>query len=346
MTFSLFIRRAGWVVVGLIVLLWRAGYGTFPDSEFLATEIVPSLPSLPQVPPLAQFTLSSPIGAVVASLFRATTETSFNLVQLGVLIAFVVAIGVLLCRRYDYRTAAFLGAGFVGSQTSVILLAWIGSYDVFTVGLSSLIVLARHRWLALTAGFLLTFAAFEQGLIVLAMLGILAVIGMFAHWRMLLWAAGGLLVARLVQQIWLSANHVMHGRMYFFQQTGLDAFLEQFWKSLPWLLPTGLGVTIVAVVLAVASEPSWRNRIIVISLFVACLIPVAMTFDQSRVFAVLTWPLVMVLLLRYAERTAPKDIERVSMLTLGLAALLPGIFVWTGKAQLAKHHLLRVLKNW
>lgn len=345
MTASVAVRRAAWVIVGVVVLLWRAGYGTFPDSELLATEVVPALPSLPQVPPLAQFTLTSPIGAVVAALFRATTETSFNLVQLGVLVGFVVAIGAVLCRRYDWRTAAFLGAGFVGSQTSVILLAWIGSYDVFTVGLSSSIVLIRNRWLALAAGFCLTFAAFEQGLIILVMLGVLAAIGMFAHWRALLWATGGLLAGRLVQQLWLNANHVTHGRMYFFQQTGLDAFLSQFWKSLPWLIPTGLGVTLLAVVLAVASEPSWRNRVVVISLLVACLIPVAMSFDQSRVFAILTWPLVMVLLLRYAERTSPKDIERVSMITLGLAAFVPGIFVWTGKAQLAKHHLLRMLKN-
>ena len=345
MTRSTVVRRCAWVLVGLAVLFWRAGFGVYPDAQFLATKLVPALPSLPHVAPLDQYLLGSPIGAIVAAIFNATTERSFELVHVVVFIGFVIGIAVLLCRKFGVRAAALVGAGFIGSQTSVILMAWIGSYDVFTVGLSSLLLLVRSRWAALVIGFLLTFAAFEQGLIILLLLGVLALLGMIEHKVNLLWAAGGLVVGRLLQQIWLSANHVTEGRSSFLQQQGVHVFLDQFWKGLPWLLPTCLGVTIVAVAVAISSEQGWRNRIVVVSLFIACFVPVAVSFDQSRIYAILTWPMVMVLLLRYSKRAEDRDVERLSMLTLGLAAIVPGIFVWTGKAQLAKHHLVRLLRD-
>jgi len=345
MTTRIFLQRIGWVVTGLAVLFWRAGYGSYPVSELFATQVVPALPSLPQFPPLAQYVLSSPIGAVVASVFNATTERSFDLVHVGVFVGFATTIAILLCRRAGIRAAALIGAGFVGSQTSVILMSWIGSYDVFTVGLTSLLVLVRNRWTAFAIGFLLTFAAFEQGLIIFAVLGVLAMTKMYESWKQLIWAAAGLLFGRLLQYLWLNANHVTEGRVSYFQQQGIHIFLDQFWKGLPWLLPTCLGVTIVAVAVSVASEPRWRNRLVIVGLFVACLVPVALSFDQSRIFAILTWPLVMVLLLRYENRSEKETVRRLSMLILGLAALLPGVFVWTGKAQLAKHHVLYVLKN-
>ena len=144
-------------------------------------------------------------------------------------------------------------------------------------------------------------------------------------------------------QFWLHANDVTHDRLWFIRTTGTDVLLDQFWRSLPWLLPTALGATVVAVIVSLVAEPRWRERIVVITLLVLCLVPVAFSLDQSRVYAVLSWPIVMVVLLRHARRTEDSDVERLSVLTLGLAALFPGIFVWEGRAQLARHHLMRVL---
>ena len=337
------IRRGAWVLGGVAVLLWRCGYGSFPDSPLLAHEVVPALPSLPRLPPGAQFILGSPIGAIVASLFRATTETSFDLVHVGVFLGFIIVLGAILLRREGPVSAALVGAGFVGSQTSVVLLAWIGSYDVFTVGFSSMLVILRRWWALAIVGFLLSFSAFEQGLIVIAMLIVLALFGLVGRWRGFTAALVGLLVGRVVLQFWLHANDVTHDRLWFIRTTGLDVLLDQFWRSLPWLVPTALGATAVAVIVSLGSEPRWRERIVVITLLVLCLVPVAVSLDQSRVYAVLSWPIVMVVLMRYARRTEASDVERLSVLTLGLAALFPGIFVWEGRAQLAHHHLIRVL---
>lgn len=338
-------RRVAWVVAGVAVMVWRSGFGSFPDTPLFARVIVPALPSLPRLAPQAQYVLSSPIGAVVASLFRATSEASFDLVHIGVFIGFAVVVGVLVVRRDGFGPAALVGAGFVGSQTSVILLAWIGSYDVFTVGLTSMLVVVRRWWAMAMIGFLLAFAAFEQGLIIIGMLLVLSAFGMFDRWRGLLWALGGSAIGRILLQVWLRANDATHGRLWFLRSAGLEELLGQFWRSLPWLIPTALGATVVVLVVALASEPRWRDRIVVIVLLVACLVPVAVSLDQSRVYAVLSWPIVMVVLLRYARRSDRREIAGLSMITLGLSAIVPGVFVWEARAQLARHHLARVLLN-
>lgn len=337
------VRRGAWIALGLAVLVWRAGWGPFPDARWLATQIVPALPSVPPLAPLDQFTLSSPLGAFLAALVRAHDETSFELLHLAVMIGFAVGIGVLLVRRHGWTVAALVGSVFVGSQTSVVLLSWIGSYDVFTVGLTSLLVIVRDRRIAAGAGFLLAFSGFEQSVFVLLALLAVSSVGIGRDRGRLAGAAIGLAVGKVALEVWLRANDVTRGRFWFLQHTGASHVLLQFVQSLPWLVVTGLGASVVAVVVALRSLSGGRARLTVVGVLVAALVPVALSLDQTRVLAILTWPVVMALVLDHAERVAPEAVARLSRWVLALAAIVPGIVVWEGRAQLSAHSAWRVL---
>lgn len=343
---TVMLRRLGWIVAGLVVLSWRAGWGSFPDSQWLATEIVPALPSLPRIDPLAQYSLYSPIGSFLAAIVGAHTETAFDVVHVVVMIAFAGAVGVLVVRRAGWTAAGLVGATFVGSQTGVVLLSWIGSYDVFTVGLTSLLVVTRDRRLAAALGFVVAFAGFEQGAFVLVALFVLALVGVGVgdgSRNRLVWAGVGLLLGRVALGVWLRANDVTHGRDWFLRQFGVGHFLEQFVHGLPWLLVSGLGAALLTVVVAVVHLPTRRARIVTVVVLLVALVPVALSLDQTRVLAVLTWPVLMALALDHARRDTSVSVRRLSMGTLGLAALVPGIVVWEGRAQLSTHSAWRWL---
>lgn len=339
------LRNGVWVFLGVAVLVWRAGWGSYADAEFLATRVVPALPSLPRQDALFEYLYSSPIGTFVAAVVHAETLRSYQLLHLGVFGAFAAVIGVLVVRHHGVVTGALVGSAFVGSQASVVCLFWLGSYDVFTVGLTSLLVVLRNRIAAALVGFTLAFANAEQAVIVIALLAVLSLVGLFKDPRRLLSAGIGLLVGRVLLGWWLSANDVHHGRAYFFQHFGLAHFLDQFWSSLPWLVLTGLGASVVTVIFALRNEKSWRTRLVFVAALIAALVPVAISEDQTRVFAVITWPLVMSLSLRFGATGERRHIGHVALGTLVAAAAVPGIVIWTGRVNLATHHVLRRLRD-
>ena len=336
--------RIAWIVVGIAVLLWRSGWGRFPDARFLAAEVVPHLPTLPRMDALFQYLYWSPIGTWTAWSVRATSEGWFDVVHLVALAGFATATAVVVVRRHGWGSAAVIGAAFVGSQAGVVCLFWVGSYDVFMVGLTSLLVVVRDRRVQAIVGFALAFTAFEQSVIVLALLVVLSFVGVVDDRRRFVPAAIGLVAGRVILGLWLASQDVHNGRLEFIRHFGVSHFVEQFWSGLPWLIITGLGASVVAIVFALRGE-TWRVRIVFVATIVATLLPVALSEDQTRVFALLTWPLVLALLLKYSARADDRSLRLAALSTLAVAVVVPGIVVWTGRAQLAAHHVLRVLRG-
>ena len=335
-------RIALWSVVGLLVLLWRSGWGRFPDAEFLATEVVPRLPSLPRMDPLFQYLYWSPIGAWTAWLVRATSEPWFDAVHLVAFAAFAVGVAVLVVRRVGWNGGAVVGAAFVGSQAGVVCLFWVGSYDVFMVGLSSLVVLVRDRRAQFVLGLALAATGAEQAAIVLVLLLALSVVGLVDDRRRLGMTVIGLVLGRLLLWWWLATEDVHHGRLTFLQQVGVSHMLRQFASGLPWLVVTGFGSSVIAIVWALRGRPL-RVVVVFVLTIVSALVAVALSEDQTRVLALLTWPLILALLLQATESATPGSMRAVARWTLGVGALMPGVVVWAGHARLATHHALRAL---
>ena len=66
----------------------------------------------------------------------------------------------------------------------------------------------------------------------------------------------------------------------------------------------------------------------------APLLATVVTEDQTRVFAVLSTPVLLALVLATVVR-APERLARPLALAAGIAVLIPGFFVWKGAGHLA-----------
>src|SRR5262249_15452643 len=109
---------------------------------------------------------------------------------------------------------------------------------------------------------------------------------------------GGSVLGGVVLTAWLRANGITHGRSYWISFFGPSHFLHPFAHSLgaPLLPPLGGAVVVVVAALAWGVRRG-RARAAWIGALVLPLLPVALTEDQTRVYAMITWPIVLALVL-------------------------------------------------
>jgi hypothetical protein len=121
--------------------------------------VVQSFPQLPMLDPLAQYNLFS-IGPYLAMHFAAISDP-----QIVITISFI-GIAVLVCAIYQIsnnkQEQNLVFTVFVTSPAFLILLSWIGSYDLFTVACVVIVMYSKRTSLALLAGVVVAWSNFEQ----------------------------------------------------------------------------------------------------------------------------------------------------------------------------------------
>jgi hypothetical protein len=219
------------------------------------------------------------------------------------------------------------------ASTTTVVLAWTGSYDVFTVVLASFLVVVRSPRLAALIGVLLAASALEHGAIIVALLLALALAGIQGEPRALAATACGLLAGGIALVVWLRWQHVVNGRAYWLSNYGIRYFLDMAVHSWPLLLFSLFGAAwpLAAAALA-AVEP--RRRLVAACVLAAPIIPMLVSEDETRVFAVLSFPILLALVVAAADR-APALVQRAAVASVALAVVIPGYFVWKGTAHLA-----------
>jgi len=324
-------------VAGYVLL--RAGLGVYPGIG-IALDIANRLPSTPPFAPLAQSFQYAPLGPVLAWLLGATTAIRYEVLHAAVLAAGAGALGWIVATRWSPRTALVAATAFAASPAAVVLVAWTGSYDVFTFLLGSAIVVARRPAAAAAAGFVAAFAAFEQTVVsVVLLLGVAAVTGDRDRRRAYLGGLVGTVLGRVVLTGWLRANGITHDRSYWISFFGPSRFLHQFAHSLGWLLVTTLGGAVVVVVVALVwGVRSGCARAAWVGALALPLAPVALTEDQTRVYAMISWPIVLALVLAATPAFTPRRVRVVVPAALLLGLALP-MFVWRGQLHLADHRV-------
>ncbi len=328
----------GFLAVVAYVLL-RAGAGVYPGIG-VALDIADDLPSMTAFPPLAQSFQHAPLGPLLAWLLHATTSASYQVVHVTVLVAGTAALGWVVATRWSPRVALIAATAFAASPAAVVLMAWTGSYDVFTFVLGSAIVVARRPMTAAVFGFVAAFAAFEQTIVsVVLLLGVALVTGDRDRRRVYLGGVVGAVLGRIVLMVWLRANGITHDRSYWISHFGPSHFLHQFTDSLGVLLLTTLGGAVVVVVAALVwgVHSGWERAAWIAALALP-LVPVALTEDQTRVYAMITWPIVLALVLAAAPAFTARRVRLLVPAALLLGLALP-MFVWRGEIHLADHHL-------
>jgi hypothetical protein len=334
------VDRDALFVAGMIALsLFRNGFGTMPRLHFYAVDYVDALPGVARRNPIDQWQLWSPLGPIAARTLGIHSVSGYAALHGCVLLVgfFLLVIGVRRTRGSLAMRVATVA--FVSLPISVVLQSWVGSYDAWVFILATTIVVCRSREVALLAGVGLALANFEQGLIIVVLLTLVAWAGAEGSVARCIASAVGLGTGRIALGIWLYRNGVRHGRLDVVRRMGISypaSVAERHWV----LLTLGLLGVGLPLVVAIASSGR-RECVLTLTVVMLAVAPMLVSTDETRVYALITWPPLLALAIGAAARN-PDRMRRVLRPTVAAALILPGWFVWFGRPFLSQFHWLRL----
>ena len=322
-----------WRPLLLVVVLEIAKNGVLESPAVgLWLRIARAFPGNPHLPRSTRYMQASPIGPALAHLLGIQSGAAYAWLHAGVL---VVALGVLiggLWRRGGRPAVAVGTMAFFATPLSSVLLNF-GAQDPFTFLFASMAVLFESPVVALVAGAGLAASHLEVGAFCLA---VLLALQLADDTGPVSWATAGagwagLLGAALGVELYTRHSGAgIEARAAYIDSFGARTLVRDFLQELPtWLYTTFSAFWVFLVCLA----SRLRNRRLALVAGAAGLIATAatvLTYDETRVFALLTWPVVLWLSLYALRRFDPRLVRHVTAVTFLAAIVLPRITVFGG----------------
>jgi hypothetical protein len=295
----------------------------------------------------------------LARLVGMTDPHRYALLHLLVLLVALGCCVALAQRRFGYRTARTLLVLLAASPGVTVVFQWLGQPDALTFPLGVAMVLVRRRWPFVLLAVLAGLTHPEQAVLMVATAAVvrgLVVPPVGAHvlpaprppWRRvpmallgdLVWGMVGVGAGRLVVELYLRAFEIGVGRPRSdYLRLGIDLLVEHHGRaplSLVYLLWGPLWLVVGAVV-TLRVRAARRGRpdryawswAVLGALAAVALLPVALTLDETRVYAVLTAPVLAgaaVVLARELAGAGHRLLRIGSGVLLAVTAVVPGGF--------------------
>jgi len=279
------------------------------------------------------YLLHSPGLVLLAYALHATTKLTFA--ALGLVIAGLgLAWQVWLARRHHGDAGArMLAIAWFAGPLAAVLVTWLGQPDPITVVAAGTLVLARARPLLVLAGFVLGFNHFEAGVPMIASAGLLLVVERRA-WLDTVLAGLGLAGGKLALFAWQAAHDQDPiSRLAYVRETGWERYVISALGNVPAWLYSTFSVAWPLVAVAFVGAGRGVRRAMLASALLAAITALA-TLDPTRVFALVSWPLVVFAVTRRADL-------RAGAWVMLAALVIPRVLVWEGGVIASGfHHLL------
>lgn len=333
-----------WALGGLLLVISALKNGIWHTPNLVVfLEIVRHFPDPPPPGPGA-YLLSSPLGPAVASALHLDGALAFVLLHLGVVLLSSFGLVLLVRRRFGDLAARVTLVALFCSPLSNLLLTWLGQPDAFTFATASALVVLQSPLLLLAAAAVLGVNHFEQGVFIVVAAAALRV---NEERRNAVAFAGAMVLGLVAGRLALLAYHhryaITSGGVRWDVATtlGLSTFFAGFAKNFPaWLFSifNALWVFLTAVYLR-----HRRELLVPLGLLVAFVLPALLSFDQTRVYALVTWPVVLWTVLWACRNEEEALIRRLATIAVLLGLLLPRAMVWEGRVYTSS---LRHLVDW
>jgi hypothetical protein len=272
----------------------------------------------------------SPTGYLLAWVVGADDAPGIAAVNFAMVAGFVIG-GALMVRRLHSDLAArlFLLAFFCSPQAWAGA-AYLGIFDVITIAAITLCFFGGPP-VALAGGVLLGFHHFEQGMFALAAVTVIRVVMRGDDRRPMIAAWVGLVVGKAALHVlYLWPNDLpTSGRSDFLRDRGVGTMIDGWRGQLPTLLWAVFNVLWVAMFWMLA-EQTRRDRLLTCALFGFLTLPVLITFDLSRVYRNVTWPLVLLLVVFAAEHRDQRRVRWAAVVLMIGAVFVPRTEIWHG----------------
>jgi hypothetical protein len=319
-------RVERWVFAGplwaltAVVLAGATVLHGFHWSTSIYQHLLMALDPWSQSPDVPSYGYSSPLGAILGWLVGA--DSFGDVARVNYVVAVVIICGcVAAIRKWESDIAArlFLLAYWCSPQ-SWANTAFLGAYDVFTLGALTLSFVAPAG-VCIGAGVVLGFNHFEQGGIALAAIAFIRIVMRRQTWQPMAAAFAGLIVGKVILLAYLAASDISPvGRIEYIREQGLHDIVAG-WNgellTLEWAVYNVLWVGMIWMLWTMRRGD--RERVIAMHLLLT--VPVLLTFDLSRVYRNLTWPLVLLLVI-YAAQWPDRRLVQRWALALAVAAIL------------------------
>lgn len=376
------VRLLGWWLVGVVVAIGHNGLWATPNLSILSS-VARHLGSNPLEGSGADYVLTDLLDPVLARALGQTSPAAWVRLHLMLLVAGWALVTVLAMRRFGYRVARSLTVALAVSPLVTVSMQWAGQPDPVTATFGILMVVVRRRWAVLAVGVLAGLTHPEQAvfmaLVAVAVRAVLSDDGPVAEARTLAGeavpdrpsvlrrtgldaclAVGGVLLGRVLTEIYfrLAGIVVTHPRSRFLK-LGPSRFVDHHLQQplgLLWTLWGPLWLVVLAVgILRLRRRGSDRRSArawtVLAATAVAALVPVLVTLDETRVYAVITAPLILgaAVLVDRERPPVPGRVLAWSCATLLVVALaVPGGFatgVTSWRGQIDTPEMLHFLRT-
>lgn len=303
--------------------------------------------------PHEQWLLASFLGPFLGYISGANQSLlAYTLMHLCILIIFFAILIAIIRKKYNDFIARCVLILFFLSPLSSVLLTKLGSPDVLTVLLATmLIICADFPALITIPAFFLGVNHPEQGLVIILLLMIYTMI--MGHQKQLFplaLAMLALLGGKFAMSYYFNLYHfnVVYSRLDFIFDVGWQKYLEIFLLN-PWALFISLHHIVLIFFVFYLIYFREKKRLMIGFLVYNLLAFGAMffTFDQTRVFSILAFPSILLLLFfpPYVNLCASqkKYFQRILTIFLLMGIFLPRFVVWSGEVYIPNNYFLAEL---
>ena len=331
------------VAVGVLDLV-KNGMWVTPGLADWAS-MAKAFPAEPKLAGMSSWILSSPVGPAVAHYLGATSPSSFEVFSV---VAVVIAVATLSLglRRAAGSVAQRIGlVALFASPLSNILMTWIGKEDPFVILFASVVFLFDSPLVVLFAAMGLATANPEAGAAVVGGTVLLRGLDPLASRRALAAAVAGFSAGLLLLAGYGAEMGVpMGGRLSYVEHTGAKTLVTQFLSELPTLLFTVFGAWWVAFI-AFWQDVIDRRRTAsaVIGFLVVCGAVSAASVDQSRIFALVSFPALLWSVCAAARLVPAERLRLVTTWIFLVAAVVPRTVVQGGSTYVS--HMSWILQR-
>lgn len=315
-------RLGLWWVTSVLVALVHNGLWATPNLGFMAHIAQnPGTNPFPESLP-GDYLLSGLSMPSLASILGQTEPHQVARLHLIVLLFSWAGVVGLALHRFGYRVARNLTVLLAAAPVVTVSMQWLGQPDPLTAMCGLAMVLVRRRWAVLAFGVLAGLTHPEQAIFMALTAGVVRALlpselsgpqvpapAVTERQRLtstalsVTAAVGGVLLGRFVTQLWFWVTDITINVP---RSEYIDSGIATFWDHhtqqpavLVWSLWGPLWLAVFAVVVLRLSDRSGAEGTVgarraawgMSVLALAALVPVFLTLDETRVYAVLTAPL-------------------------------------------------------
>ncbi len=247
--------------------------------------------------------VSASIGPIsFGHLLGVNTAIEWLLVCAAVLGACLTTVYFLL-RKTDRAIAAAAALFFVSISALSTQFIWLGSYDCFVLFGLSLWALAKGRALWIIGALVAASSNPEQMLVGSLALILVTLAPPLNGFRTKAYALlGSSLAMMFFVTLWMSRSEIQESRLTLLTEN-LKTSILQFVRDLPYNVWGWYGVVWLLVLVTLVLSRSWRIRILLlIGMVVVPALATIVTLDGVRVFAMVSMPIALVLVVFISRR--------------------------------------------